>query len=53
MPSLVDITITTRKPKKWLVVDTDSNEVYRHDFHYASKKQIKKMIKSLKQELKK
>jgi len=51
MPKLVDITTTTRKPKKWLIIDLDTNEVYTHDLQYASKKKIKKMIKRLKKGL--
>ncbi len=51
MAKLVDIKISTRKPKKWLIVDTETNEVYNHELQYASKKQIKKMIKQLKKGL--
>ena len=53
MAKLVDIVITTRKPKKWLIVDTETDEVYSSDLQYASDKKIKKMIKQLKKSLKK
>ena len=51
MPKLKEIKISTRKPEKWLIVDTETLEVYNHELQYADKKQIKKMIKQLKKSL--
>lgn len=44
---LMETKLTSRKPEKWVIVDTETNEAYGFDLRYASDELIQKALESI------